>query len=211
MSVKTLDIDIDHDRLLAEYIEHNWQQSLIDIQHTSTVLNQISLQKTVDCSIETERFDSCGSLMYDWDSHDSTDPNSKPQLRKNVRREADFNILCSEFKGTYLGEVVELLHKEYNAVRGRMMALDWKTCLTIHRDSTQRIHIPIVTDENCMMLIDDKVHRLSSGNTYLTDTTKPHTAFNASKIYRTHLVFCTDMFKGPRKQLPWELVDLAIG
>lgn len=196
MDVKLLDIDIDYEKLLSEFNEKNWQQTLIDMYDNTNgnVLNQISLQKTSECLIEDELVDSCGSLLFDWNAHDPKNGSTGPRRRDNVRKENEFNILCSEFEGTYLGEVVELLKEKYNVVRGRMMALDWKTCLTIHRDATKRIHIPIVTNSDCFMMIDDIPHRLEFGATYLTDTTKFHTAVNASKIYRTHLVFCTDMF-----------------
>ena len=30
-------------------------------------------------------------------------------------------------------------------------------CLTYHKDSTPRLHVPIVTNEDCFMIVDDKV------------------------------------------------------
>lgn len=207
MDVKTLDIDIDYEKLLNEYNDNNFQQKLIDMERISGTGNQISLQKTDDCAIERELYDSCGSLFFNWDTYDPKKGNDSLVMKDKPRTEKEFNVTCSEFEGTYLGEVIDLVHAKFDAVRGRMMALDWKTCLTIHKDKTKRIHIPLITDKNCFMMIDDVPHRLEFGNTYLTDTTKFHTAINASKIYRTHLVFCTDMFKEPRvkKPLPWEV------
>tara|TARA_R100000030_G_scaffold75431_1_gene58536 strand:- start:452 stop:703 length:252 start_codon:yes stop_codon:yes gene_type:complete len=56
------------------------------------------------------------------------------------------------------------------------------------------------------MVIDDKVHRLPFGSTYSVDTTKKHTALNASKLLRTHLVFCLPKKKVDKsKPLPWEM------
>lgn len=209
MDVRKLDIGIDYEKLLAEFNEKNWEQTLIDMHDNTNgnVVNQMSLQKTIDCPIEDELVDSCGSLFFDWSTHDPKNGTSGPKMRDVVRKEDEFNVLCSEFDGTYMSEVIELLKEKYNVVRGRMMALDWKTCLTIHKDKTQRIHIPLVTDKDCFMLIDDVPHRLEFGATYLTNTTKFHTAVNASKIYRTHLVFCTDMFNEKKerpKSLPWD-------
>jgi hypothetical protein len=42
-----------------------------------------------------------------------------------------------------------------------------------------------------MFIIDDEVHRYpADGNSYLLDTTKPHTAINGSYEDRYHIVGC---------------------
>ena len=64
-----------------------------------------------------------------------------------------------------------------------------KTCYTYHKDYTKRIHIPIITNEKCMFIIDDEVVRFpADGDYYLVDTTKMHTAINASFEDRIHIV-----------------------
>ena len=56
------------------------------------------------------------------------------------------------------------------------------------------------------MVIDDKVCRIPYGGVYKVDTTKVHTAINASKILRTHLVFCLPKPAVDKsKPLPWEM------
>ena len=39
------------------------------------------------------------------------------------------------------------------------------------------MHIPLVTNENRFMIVDDQLHRLpADGSIYIIDTTKNHTA-----------------------------------
>lgn len=77
--------------------------------------------------------------------------------------------------------------------RSRLMNMRPKYCYTYHRDPTQRIHIPLLTNENCFFVIDDQVLRIpADGNHYLIDTRKMHTFVNASFKERLHIVGCVD-------------------
>lgn len=95
------------------------------------------------------------------------------------------------FKGTYIGEIYNKLNDKYDICLGRYMKLYPKKCYTYHRDLTMRIHIPVVTNENCGFIVNDNFYRMPiSGQTYLLDTTQKHSALNMSKEDRIHLVFC---------------------
>ena len=86
---------------------------------------------------------------------------------------------------TYTNSILENL-KMY---RTRVMKMKPKTCYTYHKDYAKRIHIPLITNEKCFFVIDDEVVRLpADGNHYLVDTTKMHTAINASFEERIHIV-----------------------
>ena len=63
-----------------------------------------------------------------------------------------------------------------------------KTCLSWHKDDHLRLHFPIQTQEGCFMIIEDKSYFLNKNQWYLTNTLKSHTAINASKKDRIHLV-----------------------
>ena len=75
-------------------------------------------------------------------------------------------------------------------IRTRIMIMKPKTCLSIHQDPAKRIHIPIETNENSFLMIDQYAHHLfADGSAYLCDTTRPHTAINAGlDVNRMHLV-----------------------
>jgi len=52
-----------------------------------------------------------------------------------------------------------------------------------------RLHIPIITNEGCKMVIENTAfHMPADGSGYITDNTKYHNFFNGSEIERVHLV-----------------------
>lgn len=84
--------------------------------------------------------------------------------------------------------------KELKMFRTRVMRMEHKTCYTYHKDPTQRLHIPLITNDDCFMIIEDKVYRYpADGSYYLIDTTKKHTFVNASFDCRIHLVGCVEI------------------
>ena len=98
--------------------------------------------------------------------------------------EKDFNVFVFP-EMIYTNKIIE----ELGLFRARIMRMKPKTCLSYHYDPTPRIHIPIITSPSCFLLIDKKAHYLkANGSAYLVDTTKWHTAINASFDSRTHLV-----------------------
>lgn len=115
----------------------------------------------------------------------NTDP-SYGTGRLSGFKETDFTIpLFPQLE--YTNKVIDLL----GMFRTRVMVLKPKRCYTYHRDLTKRIHIPVVTNDKCMFIIDDIVHRYpADGNYYEVDTTLPHTALNGSREDRIHIVGC---------------------
>lgn len=87
----------------------------------------------------------------------------------------------------YTNNIIEML----GIYRTRVLRLKPKTCYTYHTDRTKRIHIPLITNNKCMFIIDDKVYRYpADGNYYEINTTLLHTAINASREDRIHIVGC---------------------
>lgn len=75
--------------------------------------------------------------------------------------------------------------------RARYMALKPKSCLTYHKDIDNiiRIHIPIYTNENCFFVNEDIVGRMDTpGRAYIFNNQVKHTAVNASRESRVHIV-----------------------
>jgi len=82
---------------------------------------------------------------------------------------------------------------KFGMYRTRVMNMAPKTCYTYHQDYTRRVHIPLITNENCFFIIDDEVIRYpANGSVYIADTRKMHTFVNASTEYRLHIVGCID-------------------
>jgi hypothetical protein len=179
-----IDINIDYDRLRKEMYDLEIDQFLLKNN------GQMSVQTIPGTPVEDQPTSGTLSLHYDWDNHDSTDPNSKPEMRDVILDEIDFTETCDFLKGTYTEEVINMLTQEYKVVRGRYMMMNWKSCLTHHIDLTPRIHLPLVTNKDCFMIIDGKLVHLEQDITWLADTTLMHTALNSGRHLRFHMVFC---------------------
>lgn len=80
---------------------------------------------------------------------------------------------------------------EHSLTRTRVMKMTRKTCYYWHNDHTQRLHIPVITNPHCFLVFEDgTVHLPATGEAYIIDTTKYHSAMNASKEDRIHIVGC---------------------
>lgn len=113
-------------------------------------------------------------------------------LRKYKLDQKDFTQVNSFFKGTYVETVYKELDMCYNICRGRFMTLNSDNrAYSYHYDMTKRIHIPLVTHEDCMFIVNDAVYKMTElGQAYMLDTTKKHTALNLGWDRRVHLVVC---------------------
>lgn len=112
--------------------------------------------------------------------YENTDPDEHVWLQK------DHDFL---FDLPYASVLLDHL----NMLNTRIMTLRGKECYTWHRDKTPRIHIPIITNENCLFVLEDRSFTLPQGSAYLIDTTKMHTALNGNKTFlRRHIVGMTN-------------------
>jgi hypothetical protein len=145
--------------------------------------NQISLTHTNFIN-ENKWYQGCGSLTYQFNGSDVTEKQIK-------LTEKDFSKFNNDIKDFYIKAVYDEICSKYKIGRVRLMSLQHKKVMSMHNDTSMRIHIPIVTNENCMMVVDGTVfHMPADGSAFLVDTTKPHTAFNANhKFTRLHLLF----------------------
>ena len=125
---------------------------------------QIALQGTKD---NLDPFYACGAEIFN----------------NTGKREHEFNTPI--FDIPYINSII----KDLKMYRTRVMILKPKTCYTYHQDTTKRIHIPLVTNDKCFFIINTQVkHYPADGNYYVVDTTQMHTALNASKEDRIHII-----------------------
>jgi len=121
-----------------------------------------------------------------WTKPDTT--NHEEQRLEPVEEHL-YTEICPEFKDTYVEEVYNLISSKYKIGRVRFLMKPPRSCLSWHRDPEMRLHIPIITNEGCRMIIEDtSFHMPSNGNGYITDNTKYHNFFNGSEVDRVHLV-----------------------
>jgi len=99
----------------------------------------------------------------------------------------------SELNPLYKGTVFEEIINKYKLIRTRFMWVSPFTCYSMHKDISPRIHIPIITNQNCYFIFKQNiVQHMPTGSVYWTDTRHFHTFMNCSTEYRLHLVGAVD-------------------
>ena len=110
--------------------------------------------------------------------------------------ESKYTQLVTEFRNTYFEEVYETLNKNFKIGRIRILLKEPRSTLSWHRDPEPRLHIPIITNPGCMMVIENVAKHLpADGSAYITNNVKYHNAFNGGEENRVHLVACLTDYK----------------
>ena len=119
------------------------------------------------------------------------DESGKEAKRDKEIDEPKYTELLSEFKGTYFEEVFNILRKNFKLGRVRILLKEPRSTLSWHRDPEPRLHIPIITNKGCRMVIEDvSKHMPADGTVTITNNTKYHNFFNGGEQNRIHLVAC---------------------
>ena len=115
--------------------------------------------------------------------------NWNEEERLNKVDETKYTELCKPFKDTYVEEVYNEILKRWKIGRFRFLMKPPRSCLSWHRDPEKRLHIPIITNPGCRMVIEEEsFHMPADGSIYITDNTKYHNFFNGGEINLFHLV-----------------------
>ena len=127
---------------------------------------------------------------------------TKPdQSGKEVSRdvniyEESYSEFIKEYENTYFKEVYDTLSSHYKLGRVRILLKQPRSTLSWHRDPEPRLHIPIITNPGCIMVIDKVAqHMPADGSVWITNNTKYHNAFNGGEEDRIHLVACVLDYK----------------
>lgn len=102
--------------------------------------------------------------------------------------EESFSSISNIFKDTIFSEMAQKLQSRYRLGRFRVMIQPRSHCLSWHVDAQPRIHYPLKTQKGCFMIVNGEMRHLEVGNCYKVDTRQYHTAVNASRENRIHLV-----------------------
>ncbi len=124
------------------------------------------------------------------------DSSGKESVRDVMIDEAAYSEFIEEYKNTYFKEVFDVLSSKYKLGRVRILLKEPRTTLSWHRDPEPRLHIPIITNPGCQMVIDNVCKHLpADGSVWITNNTKYHNAFNGGEENRIHLVACVLDYK----------------
>ena len=128
-----------------------------------------------------------------WTKPDST---GKEVSRDISIEEEKYTEFVEDYKSTYFKEVYDELSKRYKLGRVRLLLKEPRSTLSWHRDPEPRLHIPIITNPGCIMVIDNVAkHMPADGSVWITNNTKYHNAFNGGEENRIHLVACVLDYK----------------
>jgi hypothetical protein len=122
-----------------------------------------------------------------------TKPNhsGKEVARDKIIDEKLYTEFVKDFEHTYFKEVYDKLSAKFKLGRVRILLKEPRTTLSWHRDPEPRLHIPIITNPGCIMVIEDAAKHLpADGSVYITNNVKYHNAFNGGEENRIHLVAC---------------------
>ena len=126
------------------------------------------------------------------------DETGKEAMRDIPIDETKYTELVSDFHNTYFEEVYNTLRKNFKLGRVRILLKEPRSTLSWHRDPEPRLHIPIITNPGCRMVIENIAkHMPADGTVTITNNTKYHNFFNGGEQERIHLVACVleDPFK----------------
>ncbi len=105
--------------------------------------------------------------------------------------ESKYTQITNEFKGTYFEEVYEALRQKFKLGRVRLLLKEPRSTLSWHKDPEPRLHIPIITNPGCKMVIEDVAkHMPADGKVWITNNTRYHNFFNGGEQNRIHIVAC---------------------
>ena len=169
------------------------------------------LRKDLDLILENKKFNSPGVTHFGAISLNQI-PNDEESIKgnnirgkywtiadetgKEVSRDIDideskYTQLVPEFNNTYFSEVYKVLSKRFKLGRVRLLLKEPRSTLSWHKDPECRLHIPIVTNAGCSMVIENVAKHLpADGSVWITNNTKYHNFFNGGEQARVHLVAC---------------------
>ena len=117
-----------------------------------------------------------------WTKPDST---GKEVSRDVTVEEEKYSEFIDDYKDTYFKEVYEILSSKYKLGRVRILLKEPRSTLSWHRDPEPRIHIPIITNPGCIMVIDNVAkHMPADGSVWITNNTKYHNFFMSVSCHR---------------------------
>ena len=174
-----------------------------DILKLRKALKQVLLRKEYDDAVGTKYIAgiSLNQIPGDPDSIKGenvkgiywTKPDSSgiESIRAKRIDEAKYTEFVKDLEDTYFKEVYDILSKKFKLGRVRILLKEPRSTLSWHRDPEPRLHIPIITNPGCIMVIEEIAKHLpADGSAWVTNNMKYHNFFNGGEEDRIHLVAC---------------------
>ena len=177
-----------------------------DILKLREALKQVLSRKEYDDSVGTKYIAgiSLNQIPEDPDSIKGenvkgiywTKPDSSGKEAKRAKRidETKYTEFVKDLEDTYFKEVYDILSKKFKLGRVRILLKEPRSTLSWHRDPEPRLHIPIITNPGCIMVIEEVAKHLpADGSAWLTNNTKYHNFFNGGEEDRVPYLLTTQV------------------
>tara|TARA_A100000164_G_scaffold134085_1_gene118946 strand:- start:333 stop:974 length:642 start_codon:yes stop_codon:yes gene_type:complete len=207
-SKKIVNLNLKRDRKILDFSDFQKQNIKFDILRLQEAYRQITTTKKFDDGGGISHF---GAICL---TRKPGDPDSvkgskargiywtKPdksgaEVSRDINiNESEYSEFIPDYENTYFKEVFDVLSSKYKLGRVRILLKEPRSTLSWHRDPEPRLHIPIVTNPGCLMVIDNVAkHMPADGSVWITNNTKYHNAFNGGEENRVHLVACVLDYK----------------
>jgi hypothetical protein len=179
-----------------------------DILKLRKALKQVLLRKEYDDAVGTKYIAgiSLNQIPEDPDSikgenvkgiyWTKPDSSGKEAVRAKQIDETKYTEFIKDLEDTYFKEVYDILSKKFKLGRVRILLKEPRSTLSWHRDPEPRLHIPIITNPGCIMVIEEVAKHLpADGSVWITNNMKYHNFFNGGEEDRIHLVACLTHYK----------------
>jgi hypothetical protein len=179
-----------------------------DILKLRKALKQVLLRKEYDDAVGTKYIAgiSLNQIPGDADSikgenvkgiyWTKPDSSGKEAVRAKQINETKYTEFVKDLEDTYFKEVYDILSKKFKLGRVRILLKEPRSTLSWHRDPEPRLHIPIITNPGCIMVIEEVAKHLpADGSAWVTNNMKYHNFFNGGEEDRIHLVACLTHYK----------------
>jgi hypothetical protein len=124
------------------------------------------------------------------------DSSGKESVRAKRIDETKYTEFVKDLEDTYFKEIYDILSKKFKLGRVRILLKEPRSTLSWHRDPEPRLHIPIITNPGCIMVIEKVAKHLpADGSAWVTNNVKYHNFFNGGEEDRIHLVACLTDYK----------------
>ena len=187
---------------------HTLKDLKFDIKKLQNALKEVLSRKTYDDAVGTKYIASIALNQIPGDPNSikgesakgiywtKPDATGKESVRAKKIDESAYTEFVKDLENTYFKEVYDILSKKFKLGRVRILLKEPISTLSLHRDPEPRLHIPIITNPGCIMVIENAAKHLpADGSVYITNNLKYHNAFNGGEENRVHLVACLTDYK----------------
>ena len=198
-----VNLNLEKEEKILDFSDFQKQNIKFDIDKLQEAYNQI---------VQTKKFEDGGGIAHfgaisltqipgDPDSIKGSkargvywtkpDKSGKEVVRDESLDESEYSEFIKDYENTYFKEVFDVLSSKYKLGRVRILLKEPRSTLSWHRDPEPRLHIPIITNLGCSMVIENIAKHLpADGSVTITNNTKYHNFFNGGEQDRIHLVAC---------------------